>query len=41
VRALEALGLERAEAEQRVARLLSAGAADLPLADLVRRALKG
>jgi holliday junction DNA helicase RuvA len=41
VKALEALGLERAEAEQRVKRLLEGGGADLPLAELVRRALKG
>jgi Holliday junction DNA helicase RuvA len=42
VKALEALGLDRAEAEQRVARLTAGGAAaDLPLAELVRRALKG
>lgn len=40
VRALEALGLERTEAEQRVARLVGPGSPDLPLAEIVRRALK-
>lgn len=41
VRALEALGLERGEAGARVARLLGLGGGDLPLAEVVRRALKG
>lgn len=41
VRALEALGLERAEAEQRVARIREQSPAGLPVADLVRRALRG
>jgi Holliday junction DNA helicase RuvA len=40
VRALEALGLERAEAERRVAAVLGAGNAKLEVGDLVRRALR-
>ncbi len=45
VRALEALGLERGEAEERVARLLAdpgaAGSTPPSVAELVRRALRG
>ena len=41
VRALEALGLESAEAQRRVVALRSDGAEKRSLADLVRRALRG
>jgi Holliday junction DNA helicase RuvA len=41
VRALEALGLERGEAEQRVARTLPADGAALGVGEIVRRALRG